>query len=112
MFIVIHRTEAVEAQKVFEHLAETLPKELESDIEINKNWRTIGVNGSRIDFRCGDVFKLGGLRPNYYNTDNELASCFLEQSAVKVNGKEIKDISEIVTLVKGGPYGNSRTNKI
>jgi len=102
MYIVMHRTEALDAQKVFEYLAELLPTEINSIIEINKNWFTIGVENNRIDFRCGDITKMAGLRPDYYNTDSETVSHFLQLMADKVNGKEIKDISEIVNIIKHG----------
>ena len=100
MFIIIHRTECAEIQKVFDHMVESLANEINSDIEINQKWRTIGVEGSRIDFRCGDYSKMAGSRPDYYNTDNETVAYFLQLMADKVNGKEIKDISEIINIIK------------
>lgn len=111
MFIIIHRTSVVEAQKIFEYFAGLLSNEINSDIEINQRWRTIGVNGNRIDFRCGDMERMAGSRPDYYNTDSESVAFFLQLMADKVNGKEIKDISEIINII-GGTNGSSRSNKI
>jgi hypothetical protein len=100
MFIVIYRTKAIDVSKVFEELAESISSEIDSNIKINKNWLSIGIENARIDFRCGEVYKLGGLIPDYYNTDSQEASDFLKCGADKVNGKEIKDISGIIDIIK------------
>lgn len=100
MYIIVHRTENSEVKKVVEYLAKSLPNEINSNIEITKNWFTIGVNGTRIDFRSGDITKMRGSRPDYYNTDSCLASDYLLYEASRVHGKEIKDISDIINLIK------------
>ena len=112
MLIIIHRSECSEMQKVFDYMVKSLPNEIDSDIEINQKWRTIGVEGNRIDFRCGDYSKMAGTRPDYYNTDSEAVAYFLQLMADKVNGKEIKDISEIINIIKGGTNGNSRSDTL
>ena len=109
MYIIIHRTESSEIQKIFEHLSESLKDEITSDIKINDHWRTININNNgarpdaRIDFYCGEASKMAGTRPNYYNTDSESVACFLQLTADKVNGKEIKDISVLMSIIKGTP---------
>jgi hypothetical protein len=112
MFIIIHRTECSEIRKIYEYLVETLPNEVNSVIEVNKKWITVGVENTRIDFYCGDYSRMAGIRPDYYNTDNETVAYFLQMMADRVNGKEIKDISELINIIKGGINGNSRSDKI
>ena len=112
MFIVVHRTDVFEIQEIFGEIVASL---LSSDI-LSPNTKvtrsTIDIGDIRIDFRCSDMFKMAGLRPDYFNTDSEEVAHFLQLMADKVNGKEIKDISEIINMIKGAKYGNSRSNTL
>jgi len=111
LHIIIHRSSSVDAQKVFERFITALFNE-SSTMQINDRGKYIDIENIRIDFRCGDMLKLDGVRPDYYNTDSDLVSCFLQQSANKVNGKEIKDIDDLINMIKGVANGNSRPDKI
>jgi len=99
MFIIIHRSKCSEIRKIFDDFVNVLSNKMDPNIKIRKNG-PIDIGNTRIDFRCGEVYKLGGLIPDYYNTDSQEASDFLKCGADKVNGKEIKDISGIIDIIK------------
>lgn len=65
---------------------------------INRIPRII-FNEYDIQFWCGDYWRMGGLRPKYYNTDSRLASEYLEQSAYKCGGKEIVNIDDLYKIL-------------
>ena len=112
MYIVIYRNSVFEIQETFGHFVTELSKHMSSDdINLPKGSGRIIVGDIMVDFYCNGIYKMGGVIPNYYNTDSYLASDFLECGATKVNGKEIKDISEIIDII-GGINGSSRPNKI
>lgn len=112
MHIIIYRNSVFEIQETFGYFVTELLKHINSDdIKLPQGSGRIVVGDILIDFYCNGIHKMGGVRPNYYNTDSCLASDFLECGATKVNGKEIKDISEIINII-GGVNGSSRSNKI
>lgn len=63
--------------------------------------RDLVLVGSDVEiiFRCGDVLKMAGIKPNYYNVDTYNAAEFLAQSAIKVNGEEIESLNKIIDIV-------------
>ena len=59
----------------------------------------IDVENKYISFFCHDYRRMGGIRPTYYNTDNEVASRFLSQGASKVDGREVASLEELCELI-------------
>lgn len=60
---------------------------------------TIKFQDWYIEFFCGAALGMGETRPFLYNTDFKYASDFLEQGAVKVNGKETEDLEELLRII-------------
>ena len=65
---------------------------------VNRDLILVGPD-VEIIFRCGDVLKMAGTKPNYYNVDTYNAAEFLAQSAIKVNGEEIESLNKIIDIV-------------
>lgn len=99
MNIVVYRSERSELKRVFDYLFTQLSDVYLYNARGRHNKTVIDIGDIRIDFRCGDIYKMGGLRPDYYNTDSQPASDFLCQGAVKVDGKELADISDIRRII-------------
>ena len=53
-----------------------------------------------IDFRCGaDMYKMAGICPGFYYSDNESVAEFLELSACKVGGKRFTNIDSVIAII-------------
>lgn len=64
-------------------------------------WPEIGeANEDRVSFRCGDVYKMAGIRPNYYETWSLEADEFLAQSAAKCCGKKLDSLQDIARVIQ------------
>ena len=71
------------------------------DIKIShKGKYFIDIKDIRIEFRCGDVEHIAGLRPDYYNADSISATYFISISAAKCNGKALNNLSDVVKVVE------------
>lgn len=102
VYIVVHeRTveDAMNASKfIFERLDAIFPGKPRSCYD--GRFITMG-NGIDIDFRCGtNTDKLGGIRPNYYYTDDsDYVADMLEMGACKVNGKKLGKLCYVIHIV-------------
>ena len=99
MNIVVYRSKRTEIKKAFDYLFTQLSNVYPCNTMSRYNETVIDIGDIRIEFRCGDIYKMGGLRPDYYNTDSQPASDFLCQGAVKVDGEELADISDILRII-------------
>lgn len=95
MNIVIYREKMKDMLEEYKYLFDKLKNDLGEYLKIYPNGLVIDIFDVHVDFRCGDVLKLAGLRPDFYNTDSITASNFLWQSAEKVNGKKINTLDDI-----------------
>lgn len=95
--VVIYRKNKNDLLDAFAEIARHLKEH--SNPSIDKKYLTIKFQDWSIEFFCGAVWRMGGTRPSLYNTDYKYASDFLEQGAVKVNGKEIEDIEELLRII-------------
>lgn len=90
MDIVIHRNLMRDAMEESRSLCKRLRTSKYSDrVKVRHNGSVIEVGDICIHFRGGDVLKLAGLRPDFYNVDSFSAKRFLQQSADKCRGKEL-----------------------
>lgn len=95
MNIVIYRQKMEDALEVSGYLFNKLKPGLGEHLKISHMGLVMDIFDIDIQFRCGDLCKLAGLRPDIYNVDSVAASNFLQQSAVKVGGKEINTLDDI-----------------
>lgn len=95
MNIVIYRQKMEDALEVSEYLFNKLKPGLGEHLKISHMGLVMDIFDIDIQFRCGDLCKLAGLRPDIYNVDSVVASNFLQRSAVKVDGKEINTLDDI-----------------
>lgn len=95
--VIIYRKNKNDLLNTFTEIARRLKEH--GSPSIYEKHITIKFQDWSIEFFCGAVFRMGGTRPFLYNTDCEYASDFLEQGAVKVNGKEIEDIEELLRII-------------
>lgn len=101
--IVVYRHHKENAIKDARTLVEKLGAVVTpNNLRVMHSGMTIYANDIRIEFRCGSMEHLTGLRPDYYETDLYDASEFLAQGAAKCGGKELSSLDDIVTIVKGG----------
>ena len=98
--IIIHCKKVDDMHRNYIRLYDSLRKLYPDDIISNKQTITIEYIGIRIEFRCGDTYRLDGLRPHYYYADTYEASKYLSQSAYKVYGQELYKIDDILSIVK------------
>lgn len=102
-YILVHKDvykDTMEASKyIYECLCELYPGKVHvyhhnSFIEID--------NCIQIDFRSSaDPCKFAGLLLDYYYTDNNcLIADALEQSAAKHNGRKLKNLDQVIQIVK------------
>ena len=98
--IVIHRIRREVLNDVFKELRRRL------DIKYKNDKRSCLISIEEglicpvyIIGRYGDYTKLSGLRPDFYNTEDEVAVWYLEQSASKVNGVGFDDIQNVLKIV-------------
>ena len=95
MNIVIHRQKMENVLEESKYLFDKLRVTLGEHLKVSHNGLVMGIFDIDIQFRCGEVCNLRGLRPDIYNTDSASASNFLQQSAVKVGGKELDTLDNI-----------------
>ena len=95
MNIVIYRQKMEDALEISEYLFNKLKPGLGEHLKISHNGLVMDIFDINIQFRCGDVLKLAGLRPDIYNVDTIAASNFLQQSADKVGEKEMDVLDDI-----------------
>lgn len=77
---------------IFNAVNENLPEIIDS---FGSDTRKIFVS-----FRCGDVYKMAGIRPNYYETWSLEADEFLAQSAAKCCGKKLDSLQDIARVIQ------------
>lgn len=100
MKIIIHRKTVNDLRNTFDFLVEKFKKNLiEIDDESLKKFLIV-VGEYEIDFFCGDVCKMGGVRPMFYNTDSKEASDFLRISAKKCGGIQIKHVNDLFEILR------------
>ena len=98
MHIIIHRKEIVDLEHIFDYFTIALSRKDKAQF-FKKSGRIL-VEDIAIEFRCGsNINKLAGLIPNYFNTDHAETATMLQMSADKVNGREISDISELISII-------------
>ena len=99
MDIIVYRHHKEDAIKDARNLVEKLGAIVTpNNLIVMLSGLTIYANDIRINFRCGSINHLAGLRPDYYETDLYDASEFLAQCG----GKELSSLEDILTIVKGG----------
>lgn len=104
LHVIIHRKTSYATEMVMrEFLDELYSLNPSFHIKLDRVKRYIELNhGSvRIEFRCGDIWRMGGCIPFIYNTDSQAASEFLALSAQKCNGIEVNDLKHIAEIVCG-----------
>lgn len=98
MNIVIYRKSPPDITKLFKEIIKEL-----NDRKIKfrgvLNGYIIVKQRINISFFCNDVCRMGGIRPDYYNTDTTEASEFLKQGASKVNGHEISTLKDLLDII-------------
>lgn len=81
ILIIIYRDNYEDMFRAMNELMNYLV-DLKDSMSIDKRRATIDICGHiRVTFRCGDVYKMAGLRPNYYETWSWEADKFLAPSA-------------------------------
>lgn len=98
MEIVIYRRKIFSMINIFKYVLSMLKQEF-GIIEYKDNC-TIKVENVVIEFFCGDYNRMGGIRPDVFNTNCRSASMFLQQGASKVNGIEIYSIEKLLEKIK------------
>lgn len=101
---VVYRKNAFDLSNSFEEIKNIFIKNRKQErvkfkYFIDNDRKIVKVNDHFIEFYCGSIYKMGGIRPFLYNTDCECASDFLQQGASKVNGKEVMNLEELVKIV-------------
>lgn len=113
MIVIIYRKYRADVEKVFYQLSEGFKKLKisEESMAADNKKKTIDLNEWHFDFFCGNIYKMAGIRPSFYNTDDRDASRFLEQSASKIGGQEIQDVNDLFNILKS-MYGVKRFEQI
>ena len=92
ILIIIYRDNYEDMFRAMNELMNYLV-DLKDSMSIDKRRATIDICGHiRVTFRCGDVYKMAGLRPNYYETWSWEADKFLAPSAAKCCGKKMPSL--------------------
>lgn len=102
-YIVIHKDTYKDVMEASNYLYECLDILYPGKVHAYHDGSFIDIDDRiHIDFRYGtDPCKFGGLLVNYYYTDNDgLIVDALEQCATKHNGKRLKNLDQIVQIVK------------
>lgn len=103
MIIIIHRTKLLDLVSLRNEIIARLSHIIVNDRKVvfDSLRNCIKIDDDIIvEFRGGTkIYRFGGIRPDIYNTDNALIRDVLEQSAQKVNGIEVKDVSEIIRMI-------------
>lgn len=100
MKIIIYRTKMSYLIDAFVNIANELTKReihKNHNIRIDSDRMIIDVDTYQISFWTGEVWRMSGIIPKYYNADSIEASNVLMKSATKVDGCEIT-IDEMINL--------------
>lgn len=95
MYIVIHRMSAKDMNDSLKFLFDRFKRCGFACRALPRGGYIEFGNDVTIDFRCGDVFRMAGLRFDYYNVDSHPADDFLYQSATKYNAKKLDDLDDV-----------------
>lgn len=102
-YIVIHKDTYIDAMEASNYIYKYLETLYPGRVDAYHDGSFIDIdNRIQIDFRYGAYpCKFGGLRFNYYYTDNNgIVVDMLEQGAAKRNGKRLKNLDQVVQIVK------------
>ena len=100
ILIIIYRDNYEDMFRAMNELMNYLV-DLKDSMSIDKRRATIDICGHiRVTFRCGDVYKMAGLRPNYYETWGWEADKFLTPSAAKCCGKKMPSLEGIAYIIQ------------
>ena len=101
LLILIHRTKAEDAKDTSIHLFEQLIQQCQGRTYVRSVGQFIDVGPSvTIIFRSGEnPANVAGLRPDYYYSDDVMVASWIAQGAVKVGGKEIYEIEQVISIV-------------
>ena len=100
ILIIIYRDNYEDMFRAMNELMNYLV-DLKDSMSIDKRRATIDICGHiRVTFRCGDVYKMAGLRPNYYETWSWEADKFLAPSAAKCCGKKMPSLGDIAYIIQ------------
>lgn len=100
MLIVIHRQIVTDMYRLYDEVNMELSKRINNSLLKSGRGSILVGPDIKIEFRTGHKEKLAGFRPDYYNTDAYSADQYLEQSAVKNNGR-YASIAEIYSIIEG-----------
>lgn len=100
ILIIIHRDKCKDVLEAMYDLINYLP-DIRKNMYVDKHRAVIDIcNHIRVSFRCGDVYKMAGIRPNYYETWSLEADEFLAQSAAKCCGKKLDSLQDIARVIQ------------
>ena len=100
ILIIIYRDNYEDMFRAMNELMNYLV-DLKDSMSIDKRRATIDICGHiRVTFRCGDVYKMAELRPNYYETWSWEADKFLAPSAAKCCGKNMPSLEGIAYIIQ------------
>ena len=100
ILIIIYRDNYEDMFRAMNELMNYLV-DLKDSMSIDKRRATIDICGHiRVTFRCGDVYKMAGVRPNYYETWSWEADKFLAPSAAKCCGKKMPSLEGIAYIIQ------------
>lgn len=100
ILIIIYRNNYEDMFRAMNELMNYL-LDLKDGMSIDKRRAIIDICGHiRVTFRCGDVYKMAGLRPNYYETWSWEADKFLAPSAAKCCGKKMPSLESIAYIIQ------------
>lgn len=100
ILIIIYRDNYEDMFRAMNELMNYLV-DLKDSMSIDKHRAVIDIcNHIRVSFRCGDVYKMAGIRPNYYETWSLEADEFLAQSAAKCCGKKLDSLQDIARVIQ------------
>lgn len=101
--ILLHYKDAVKLHRDFGRLYDALQLQLEASDNVRamrSSFAKIDIyDRIRIDFRCGDICRCVGMRPNYFYADTYEAAEFIAQGAYKCDGKRLDNLSEILDII-------------
>ena len=101
LLILIHRTKAEDAKDTSIRLFEQLIQQCQGQTYVRSVGQFIDVGPSvTLVFRSGEnPANVAGLRPDYYYSDDVMVASWIAQGAVKVGGKEIYEIEQVISIV-------------
>lgn len=100
ILIIIYRYKHKDMFETMHDLIEYLP-DIRNNMSVDEHRAVIDIcDHIRVLFRCGDVYKMAGIRPNYYETWSLEADEFLAQSAAKCRGKKLDSLKDVAYVIK------------